>query len=247
MTQTDPIYVLGKQLELFQPVHGFKTSLDSVMLAAACLAGAHDHVLDMGCGVGSAGLCVLSRIQNARLTGVEIQNHHYALAIKNASHNQMDARADFVCADIRNFEAPRFDHIICNPPYMEAGHHLVSPYAEKAQAHGHQDTELTLQDWMVAGHRLLKSGGSFTIIHRADMADKIIAHLHGPKRGRRFGAMEIIPLWPKTGRVPKRVIIRAIKDRQSPALIHTGITLHNDDGRYTVQAERILRGSDALV
>jgi tRNA1(Val) A37 N6-methylase TrmN6 len=37
--------------------------------------------------------------------------------------------------------------------------------------------------------------------------------------GRRFGAVEIIPFWPKSGEPAKRVIIQAIKDRKPPASI----------------------------
>ncbi len=100
---------------------------------------------------------------------------------------------------------------------------------------------MDLKDWISCAHRSLKSGGSFTIINRADATDKIIREM-----GRKFGAIEIIPLWPKEGIQAKRVIIRSIKDRKSPATLHAGITLHKDDGDYTAAAERILRDMDGV-
>lgn len=249
----EEIYVLNKKIRLLQPADGFRTCLDSVMLAAACPAQAGDHVLDLGTGVGGAGLCVLYRVPDAKLTGIEIQPDHVDLAIQNAAQNNMTERAEFICTDVKMF-SPRkrrpsdsekdsrlrgkdsflFDHVIANPPYLEAGTHLSSPSDKKAKAHNHDETTLT--DWIDAAFRNLKSGGSFTIIHRADQTDKIILGL-----GKRFGAVEIIPLWPKAEVPAKRVIIRALKDRRSPATLHSGIVLHQENGDYTDVAEAILR------
>ena len=230
----EEIYVLNKKIRLLQPADGFRTCLDSVMLAAACPAQGGDHVLDLGTGVGGAGLCVLFRVPDVKLTGIEIQPDHVDLAIQNAAQNNMAARAEFICADICDFKNGQFDHVITNPPYMEAGTHLASPSDKKARAHNHDDTTLT--DWIDAAFRNLKSGGSFTIIHRADQTDKIILGF-----GKRFGEIEIIPLWPKTGVAAKRVIIRALKDRRSPAMLHPGLVLHRENGDYTDEAEAILR------
>jgi tRNA1(Val) A37 N6-methylase TrmN6 len=237
----EEIYVLDKRVRLLQPAEGFRTSLDSVMLAAACPAGDGDHILDLGCGVGGAGFCVLQRVPDTKLTGVEIQADHVELANANIPLNHMQGRAHFVCMDMRNYSSDPFDHVICNPPYLDAGTHTRSPFLQKATAHGHSDEDISVKDWIDCGFDHLKSGGSFTIIHRADQTDKIIQGF-----GKRFGAVEIISLWPRQGDAAKRVIIRALKDRRTPALVHPGITLHKKDGGYTDEAEKILRGGAAI-
>jgi tRNA1(Val) A37 N6-methylase TrmN6 len=239
MHEAPEIHVLNKQVRLLQPHGGFRTSLDSVMLAAACPAQSGDHLLDLGCGVGGAGFCVLFRVPDTKLTGVDIQEDHIDLARQNIDLNSMSGRAEFIAGDIHGFRQPAFDHVICNPPYMESGTHTPSPTKAKATAHGHDET--TLQDWLDAAFHNLKSGGSFTIIHRADQADKIISGL-----GKRFGAVEIIPLWPRRGVEAKRVIIRAVKDRKTPATLHAGLILHEANGDYTAETEKILRGGEGL-
>lgn len=236
MSSLKPIYVLDQRVRLYQPDGGFRTSLDSVMLAAACPAKTGEHILDMGCGVGGAGFCVLRRVDGTRLTGVEIQGDHVDLARQNIDLNGMSGRATFTCSDIRNFKTDeRFDHVICNPPYMDAGTHTPSPQAARAMANGHQD-DVDIRDWVDVAFNNLQSNGTLTVIHRADMVDKIILAM-----GKRFGATEIIPLWPHAGEAAKRVIVRSIKDRRSPATMHPGIVLHEADGKYTKRTDSILR------
>jgi len=243
MATTQEIYVLNKRLKLRHTVKGFKTSIDSVLLAAACPARTGDHILDLGCGVGGAGLSVLTRIDGLRLTGVEIQDDHVELAQENAIANAFQDKCDFITSDIRDYRSDNtFDHVICNPPYLESGKHLRSPSEENAIAMGHAEGEnLTVKDWIDCAHHCLKSNGSLTMIHRADKIDKIIQAL-----GKRFGAVDVIPLWPKRGEAAKRVIVRAIKHRKSPAHILAGLVLHREDGEYTEAAENILRHNKSL-
>lgn len=238
----DEIYVLDKKVKLLQlPDGGFRTSLDSVMLAAACMAKDGDHVLDAGCGVGGAGFCLLWRVKGACLTGVEWEAAYIQLARENAALNAATDRANFIESDIRDVEfgpKPIFDHVMMNPPFFEAGRHTPSPDLIKAQALGHQEEDLSLEDWIKAAHRLVKSGGSLTMIYPTSGTDKIIRAM-----GKKFGAIEIIPLWPRAGIPSKRVIIRAIKDRHTPCRIHPGLVLHETDGSYTVAADKVLRES----
>jgi len=244
MADLQEIYVLNKRLKLLHTTQGFKTSIDSVLLAAACPAKAGDHIADLGCGVGGAGLSVLARVKDVNLTGVEIQSDHVELALKNAVANAFQDQCDFINSDIRQYKNDNtFHHVICNPPYLEAGQHLRSPSKENAIAMGHEENvDLTVKDWMDCAYDCLKSNGSITMIHRADKIDKIILAM-----GKRFGAVEIIPLWPKAGQPAKRVIMRAIKHRKSPAHINAGLVLHAQDGEYSEEAEKILRHVEPLL
>lgn len=240
------IHVLDKQVRLLQPEKGFRTSLDTVLLAAACPAQTGQSVLDMGCGVGGVLFCLAHRVPGLALTGVELQEGYIALAQENSALNDADPVPSFIQSDIRDFSVDeptqRFHHVVCNPPFLEAGHHVRAQDDGRAKALGHEDADMDVGGWVDAGFHNLKSGGSLTMIHRADAVDRIIQAL-----GRRFGAVEIFPVYSRAGDAAKRVIVRAVKDRKTPATLHAGLVLHEADGSYTAEADKILREGKAIL
>lgn len=238
----EPIYVLDKRLALCQPDDGLRTSIDAVMLGASCPAKDNQSVLDLGCGVGSAGLCVLTRVPSISLSGIDIQKDHIEIAEHNAKLNGLDAQ--FYCSDIRDdHEIGTFDHIICNPPYRDAGAYIRSPSAAKDTAIGH---DMRLQDWTDFAWHHIKGQGSLCIIHDAAYTDSLIRSLYSEKGKRRFGAVDIIPLYSKSSEAAKRVIVRGWKHRKSPSTLYAGIIIHEADGSYTKEAEDILRHAAPL-
>lgn len=240
------IHVLNKRVELRQIEGGFRTSTDSVMLAAACPIKPGQRVLDLGCGVGSVGLCIMERVPNITLTGIDIQADHIEIAKKNAALNGFSHSADFEIADVRTLEMESFDHVVCNPPYLETGAHIPSPSAAKAKAMGHQEDNISLSVWISCAFRHIKGKGCLTLIHDAGQTDDILYALYGRSGGRRFGAVEIIPVRSRAGENAKRVIIRAWKHKKSPSIIHPGIFMHESDGSYTAAADAILRDMNGL-
>lgn len=246
MDKDQPIHLLNRRVLLHQPEGGFRTSIDAVLLAAACPAETGQSLLDMGCGTGAAGFCVMARVPGLHLTGFDIQADHAALARENAVINDSASSCDFLAADVAVFKRHdakgdniQFDHAICNPPYNDAQAHTRSPSESKALAMGHAHT--TLQDWIDCASRNVRSGGSFTLIHKADQLDRIILTMGG-----RFGAVEIIPVQPRAGREALRVVIRAIKGRKTPARLHPALILHEEHGDYTAGADAVLRDMKPL-
>src|SRR5579872_6076147 len=63
---------LGGKLRLRQPKSGHRAGHDAVLLAAATPAYPGDQVVDLGAGVGAAGLAVAKRVPGIKLILVEI-------------------------------------------------------------------------------------------------------------------------------------------------------------------------------
>lgn len=226
---------LDGRVRVAQPVTGFRSGLDAVMLAAAVPAQGQQTALELGAGAGTAGLCLLARVPGVRLTGVEINKTLAALAHDNAAANGM--AASFVAADI--FALPPdlkrdFDQVFCNPPFHGEGE--ASPDAARAAALMDQGR---LADWLKLGLQRTVSGGHFTAILRADRLNQALVAL--PEKG-----VAAFPLWPRAGEAPKRVIVQTRKGSNAPFALLPGLVLHREDGSWTPEADDVLRRGNAL-
>jgi tRNA1Val (adenine37-N6)-methyltransferase len=64
---------LGGRLALLQPRDGYRAGTDPVLLAAFVPAREGESVLDLGCGAGTAALCLAARVPVLELHGLELQ------------------------------------------------------------------------------------------------------------------------------------------------------------------------------
>lgn len=244
MTEVIETTLLRGRVKLLQPKIGFHASTDSVFLAAAVPVKDKFKVLDVGCGVGSVGLCVLARNKTVVLTGIDIQPELIDLARQNALLNGVEDQSHFFHGSLLNeklIEDNQFNVVVMNPPYMESGTHTPSPEKIKATSHGEGASGASLADWVKYAHRKLKQGGHLTIIHRADRMDDVIVEL---EKKNWFGSVVVYPLWSHSGEDAKRVIIQARKERYAPCILKSGMVIHREDGKYTREAEAVL--SDAV-
>ena len=229
---------LGGRVIVRQPQDGFRAGLDAVMLAASVPACPGEAALELGAGAGTASLCLAQRIGNLTISGLEIDERLVKIANSNATANGMDGRVSFVAGDALNPPAALrrpFDHVFCNPPFHgDAGE--VSP--DTARARALQD-EGRLAGWLAAGLKRTASKGTFTLILRADRLGEALAVL--PPRG-----VTVFPLWPRSHVEAKRVIVQVRTGARIPLQILPGLVLHEADGRYTKEADAVLKEGGAL-
>ncbi|CCQ73640.1 tRNA1(Val) (adenine(37)-N6)-methyltransferase [Magnetospira sp. QH-2] len=227
--------LLDGRVRLFQPENGYRAAVDPVLLAASVGAVAGDRVLDLGCGTGAAGLCLLARVAGLEVTGLEIQSDMADLARKGRGNGHaLRVITGDVADPPDSLNGAIFDHIIANPPYVLEGRGNCPPDPGRAVAH--VETEGALGDWVAAALRWCRPKGSITFIHRADRLVDLLALMRD-----RVGALVIFPLWPIQGKEAKRVLVQARKGRRTPPRLAAGLVLHDADGRYTDEAEQILR------
>src|SRR2546421_4717251 len=79
--------VLGGRLILRQPRRGHRVGHDAILLAAATEGREGEHAVELGAGVGAAGLALTQRVARLRVTLVEIDATLAALAEANAKRN----------------------------------------------------------------------------------------------------------------------------------------------------------------
>jgi len=226
---------LDGRVRVAQSDSGFRSGTDAVMLAAAIPAQSGHRALELGAGSGVVSLCLAARVAGLELTGVEVDADTARLASENATANSAAVR--FVAADI--FDLPQelkrdFDHVFANPPFHDAGQQSPDPARARALA-----DDGSLGRWLLTGLQRTISGGFFTAIIRADRTPEALAAL-GQK------GVNLLPLWPRAGMPAKRAILLARKGSRAPFHLLSGLVLHEADGRYTAQADAILRDGAAL-
>jgi tRNA1(Val) A37 N6-methylase TrmN6 len=239
--------ILGGRLRLLQPRRGHRFGHDAVLLAAATAAQPSDHVVEFGAGVGAAGLALAARVPETRVTLVELNADLCELAAENARRNGLEQRVRALTLDVtaptKAFAAAGLppgsaERVMMNPPFNDARRQQLSPDPGRTEAHG-ADAD-TLARWCDAAGRLLVPGGTLTLIWRADALADVLAAL-AP-----FGAVTVLPVYPRPGAAAIRVISAAVKGARFPLRVAAPLMLNEADGRPSPAAEKILREAAAL-
>ncbi len=245
-TTTDAF--LGGRIELLQYKTGHRGGSDAVFLAAAVSARSGELVLDAGTGAGTAGLCLLARVPDVQVTGVEIDNSQCALARKNAELNGFGDRFHVLEADVtgpghllgdRGLDRETYDHVMANPPFF--GEKSVRVTADASRANAHVMPEGELDRWARFLTTMARPHALLTLIHRAEYVGLLLGALKD-----RFGALTIFPLFPKQGLPASRVIVQGRKNSRAGLRLLPGLVLHEEGGAYTASAEAVLRNGEPL-
>ncbi len=243
--QTEDAF-LGGRLRLRQLKSGHRAGHDAMLLAAGTSARAGERVVDLGAGVGAAGLALARRVAGINLALVEIDELLASLARGNAALNAIDAdvlvldvEADAAAFAAAGLMPDSADRVMMNPPFNDATRHRASPDAVRAAAHVAR--EATLQNWVHAARRILKSGGALMLIWRADGIAEVIAALD-----RGFGSLAIQTVHGETGAPAIRILVRAVKGGRAPTQILPALMLRDESGLPNKEVAEVLAGNGVL-
>ncbi|HVY58303.1 MAG TPA: methyltransferase [Xanthobacteraceae bacterium] len=234
--------VLGGRLRLLQPRRGHRVGHDAILLAAATGAEGGQTAIDLGAGVGAAGLALAARVPGLSVTLVEIDPALTALAADNTRRNGLADRVRAVTLDVTG-PADAFaqaglapesaDRVLMNPPFNDLARHRGSPDPDRRRAHAAAGDELSA--WLATAARLLRRRGVVTVILRADRIEDVLRGFDP-----HFGGVVLLPVH-GTDRAPAiRIIARAVKGSRAPLQLLSGCVLERD-GRPTTLAEAVLR------
>ena len=232
---------LGGRVVLHQSAKVYRAGIDAVLLAASLDVRPGGQGVELGCGPGAALLCAALLQPDLHLTGVEADPQAAALARQNIVANGLGPRVGVVEADAFAWrpDAP-VDAVFFNPPFFDDPRTLRAPAEAKRAA---WLTAHALADWIGAGARMLKRGGSLTLVHRADRLGEALAGCAAAK----LGSISVLPVQPRADRPAKRILVRAVKQGRAPLLLLPALVLHDEGpGQYAPFAEAVLRGEARL-
>ena len=259
---------LGSRLNILQPKKGFRAGIDSVLLGASVSniektsvsnikksvsnneVEGERKLLDLGSGVGVAGLCALKFNETLSAVLLEKNIEMVLLAQENIKANGFENRAKAIELDLTlsgkereaaGLQVNHFDYVIANPPFFDVGAGTVADGVGRANARAMAKEDLG--KWVRVAASCAKAKGRAVFIFPIVGLVDLLNEFEG-----RFGDIDILPIVSRQGENASRFLLRGVKGSNAPLKMHSPLILHAKSGHgYLPQVEEILRGEKPLL
>ena len=229
---------------IIQNPFSFCFGMDSVLLSNFASIKPEADVIDLGTGTGIIPLLLAAHGKGRSWTGIELQEEMAEMATRSTVLNGIAAESLFeegkcgiVTGDVRrirdSFEPACVSAVTSNPPYMRENSGIKNPSDAKYIAR--HEAFLSLEEVISAAAYLLKTRGTFSMVHRPSRLPEIMEVM----RRYRLEPKRMRMVQPYADKEPNMVLIEGVKEagqelRNLPALI-----VYNEDGTYTDEILRI--------
>jgi tRNA1Val (adenine37-N6)-methyltransferase len=224
-------------LKIAQPRHGYRFSLDPLLLCDFAGIRESEQAVDLGTGCGVMPLILARNAGEARLTGIEMQEEMAVLAERNVRLNALSDRISIVHADVadikKHFPVSSLDLVVSNPPYRKRGTGRISPKPGRDDAR-HESTA-SLADFLTAAKYLVRLSGRICFIyHPSRIAEFLIE----------AAALKLAPLRLRmvhgnASAEARMFLIEMVKGRKGDLKILPPLFVYDEDGEYTAEMKRI--------
>ncbi len=226
-------------IKIIQRPDMFNFSLDSTLLANFVKPLTKTKkIMDLGTGNAPIPL-FLSLKTNAKIIGVEIQKEVYDLAVRSVELNKLQDQITILNKDIKGlskqFENSEFDIITCNPPFFK---HKGSSHTNKTdyKTIARHEVLVTLEEIIIEAKRLLKTKGSFCMVHRTERIEEIISLFNKHK----FTIKRLQFVYPKKGETSYTVLVDASNNGNPGLTLLEPLYVH-ENGGYSEEVLEIFR------
>lgn len=217
--------------KIIQDPERFCFGMDAVLLSGFARAKKGDRVIDLGTGTGIIPILMEAKTRVSDFTGLEIQPESADMAQRSVVLNHLESKIRIVTGDIKEasslFGAATFDVVTSNPPYMTEHHGITNEKSPRAIAR--HELLCTLEDVISQAAKLLRSGGSFYMVHRPFRLVDIMVlmreyHLE-PKR------MKLV--YPYIDKDPNMVLIEGLRGGRPRLTVEKPLVVYQRPGVYT--------------
>jgi tRNA1Val (adenine37-N6)-methyltransferase len=231
---------LEGRIFLSQPKHGYRFSIDAVIIAHLCCPAPGDIVLDLGTGCGVIPIMLAYRHPDIRIVGVEVQSGLSRLARQNAVDNHMGDRIRIVEKDMGQLVLTdvggAVDLVVSNPPYRQIHSGRLNTDSQKAVAR--HELKVDLKTLLATVRRMLNKSGRFCVIYPSVRTVDLLT------------AMRVADLEPKTLTMihskpsePARLVaIEGIRGGRPGLSVEAPLYVYNTDDSYSHKIAAMLAG-----
>lgn len=228
----------GCNLRIIQPRHGYRFSLDPLLLCDFADVHEAGRAIDLGTGCGVISLLLARRNLSARFVGVELQPEMAELASRNVAINGLSDRIAILNEDIlglrAHFPVSSFDLVVVNPPFRKRGTGRISPKAGRDDAR-HESTA-TLRDFLAVAKYLVKPQGRICFIHHpsrfAEFMSEAVAQKLAPLR------LRMVHGTPDAE--ARMFLVELVKGRGGELTVLSPLVVRGADSNYTAEVAAIL-------
>jgi tRNA1(Val) A37 N6-methylase TrmN6 len=198
----EPITVDGltATFRIFQRKKGHRHSTDDLLTGWYALEKSPpvSRALDLGTGIGTVGLLVLSGMpEDMTLTCIEAQDVSYRFLRENLRANGVESRVFALHGDLRELALEqRFPLVTGSPPYFDVSAGIVP--ADSQKAHARFELRGDVSDYARAAKRHLEPDGLFVLCFPWPQKARALAAL----RGEGFTNITHRDVVPRTGLAP---------------------------------------------
>jgi len=234
-------YLLAENLRIIQSPSVFSFSLDAVLLARfAYLPIQKGSIIDLCTGNGVIPL-ILSTRTKGMITGVEIQERLYNMAIRSVEYNQLTDRIHMINGDLKDMPKQlgmgKFDVVTCNPPYFVTPSKGIINENEHLAIARHE-IMCTLEDVVKTSSLLLKQGGKAAFVHRPGRLVDILTLM----QQYRLEPKRLQFVYPKLGKEANTILVEGIKDGNRGLKVLPPLIVYKENNQYTDEMDTILYG-----
>lgn len=234
-------YLLAENLRIIQSPQVFAFSLDAVLLSRfVYMPIQKGNILDLCTGNAVIPLLLSTRTKG-KITGVEIQEKLYDMALRSVQVNDLEQQISIIHGDLKDMPEQlghgKFDVVTCNPPYFPTPGNKERNENEHYAIARHEIC-CTLEDVIRSCSQLVRMGGKVALVHRPSRLLDIVTLMRKynlePKR------LQFV--YPKLGKEANTILIEAIKGGKPDLKTLTPIIVYNDQNEYTKEIRTILYG-----
>lgn len=222
---------------LIQDDRFFKLGQDTMLLSDFACPPARGKIMDLGCGNGALSVLLCARYPHITVTGLEIQPEVAALAQENIRHNQLEARMQVQCGDMKQcktmFSTGSFDYVVCNPPYFAQNSGFSAKNINKSTAR--QDSSGTAEDAVQAAAYLVKFGGRVAFVYRPERVCELISQM----KARQLEPKRMRFVHQHAAAVPSAVLIEARRGSAPGVQILPPLLVCGENGEHTKEYRTI--------
>jgi len=233
----------GYRLRIIQPRHGYRFSVDPLLLADFAQVREGERVADLGTGCGIIPLLLARREPSAVITGVEFQDVMAGIAQRNVLANGLEGRVDIITDDVTSlktrFPVSTFDLVVSNPPYRRPGTGKVSPRHGRDGAR--HETTATLADFLAAAKYLVKESGRICLIYHTCRLAELMAQAGLQK----LAILRLRMVHGNSAAPARMFLVELMKGRTGELQVEPPLMVRGEDGGYSEEKLRIYKGMNA--